>query len=84
MLEQNYPNPFNPATVIRYQIPDAGYVKLIVYDVLGKEVDRLVDEYQQQGTYQATFYSYDVASGIYFYALQYNGAVEARRMVVLK
>lgn len=84
VLYQNYPNPFNPVTFIRYQIPDAGYVRLSVYNMLGSEVERLVDRYQQPGFYEVEFHSDNVASGVYVYALQYGGKMFTRKMVVLK
>ena len=84
VLFQNYPNPFNPVTVIRYQIPDAGYVKLIVYNMLGTQVEKLVDGYQEPGGYFVTFNNDELASGIYVYALQWEGKMFTRKMVVLK
>ncbi|RJQ63591.1 MAG: T9SS C-terminal target domain-containing protein, partial [Stygiobacter sp.] len=72
-LEQNYPNPFNPETTIRYTIPKSSQVTLKVYDVLGREVATLVDEFKQAGVYQATFketpYMASLPSGVYFYRL---------------
>lgn len=84
VLYQNYPNPFNPSTVIRYQIPDAGFVRLSVYDVLGSEIEILMNEYQQSGFYEVEFYSDNVASGIYVLGLHYGGRILTRKMVVLK
>ena len=54
-LSQNYPNPFNPSTNIRYEIPKNGFVKLVVFDILGREVQTLVNEKQNAGTYEVTF-----------------------------
>ncbi|AFH49876.1 5'-Nucleotidase domain protein [Ignavibacterium album JCM 16511] len=73
-LFQNYPNPFNPITKIRWQSPFSGHTTLKVYDVLGREIGTLVDEYKSFGNYEAEFnisqYSNsDIASGIYFYRL---------------
>lgn len=83
-LSQNYPNPFNASTVIRYQIPDAGYVRLSVINVLGIEVERLVDKYQETGGYEVTFNNDDIASGIYVLALQYEESLVTKKMVILK
>ena len=71
-LMQNYPNPFNPTTVIGYQLPIAGHVSLIVYDILGRQISKLVDEYKQPGNYkiafngQQTTNNRQLTSGIYF------------------
>jgi len=54
-LHQNYPNPFNPSTNIRYELPKSGFVRLVVYDILGKEIETLVNEKQTAGTYEVTF-----------------------------
>ncbi len=66
-LYENYPNPFNPSTKIKYSIPLSGNVKITVYDVLGKEIIKLVDEYKNANSYEVEFNSIDLSSGIYFY-----------------
>lgn len=68
-LEQNYPNPFNPATVIRYQISEASYVSLKVFDILGKEVATLVNSEQKAGNYEAEFDASKLSSGVYYYRI---------------
>ena len=83
-LSQNYPNPFNPVTNINYSIPEAGLVNLKVYDVLGKEVAALVNEYQNPGQYSVEFNGSDFASGTYFYRIQSGGFTQVKRMVMLK
>jgi hypothetical protein len=85
-LEQNYPNPFNPSTIIRYQIPASGYVTLKVYDLLGKEVASLIDEYQQAGIYHSTFsiLHSTLSSGIYFYQLRAGKFIETKKLILLK
>jgi hypothetical protein len=83
-LLQNYPNPFNPATTIRYELPDNGYVRLAVYDILGKKIATLVEGPQEAGYYAVTFDASRLASGIYFYQLnagQYSGV---QKMTVMK
>ena len=83
-LEQNYPNPFNPTTVVRYQLPVVSDVKLVVYDILGREVTTLVNEKKEPGNYAVTFDSEGLASGIYLYRLSAGDRVETRRMILLR
>ncbi|MEW5799846.1 MAG: T9SS type A sorting domain-containing protein, partial [Bacteroidota bacterium] len=68
-LDQNYPNPFNPSTTISYAIPQNGLVKIIVYDVIGREVKTLVNEFKQSGRYDVKFDAASFSSGIYIYKL---------------
>lgn len=87
-LSQNYPNPFNPATVISYQLPAAGSVSLIVYDALGNEVQRLVNEKQNAGSYSVDFNAssngLSLPSGIYFYKLVTEKFSETKKMILIK
>ncbi len=88
-LAQNYPNPFNPATTIKYMVPsnpesNKQYVILSIYDVLGNELSKLVDEEKSAGVYEANFNSANLASGIYYYKLKIGGFVSVKKMVVLK
>ncbi|MFI5145147.1 MAG: SBBP repeat-containing protein [Ignavibacteria bacterium] len=83
-LSQNYPNPFNPSTTINYQLPSAGNAKLIVYDILGREVATLVNEYQQPGKYQVTWDASNYSSGVYFYKLAAGDFTDTKRMMVIK
>jgi hypothetical protein len=83
-LSQNYPNPFNPSTVISWQLPSAGEVKLAVYDLLGREVATLVDRELAPGTYTASFNGARLASGVYIYRLTAGQYVEARKMMLTK
>lgn len=69
MLNQNYPNPFNPSTTIRYEIPKTAYVKIIVYDVLGKVTDILVDGMRSPNRYRVEWTPSHLSSGIYFYRI---------------
>ncbi|MBN1780323.1 lamin tail domain-containing protein [bacterium] len=69
-LGQNYPNPFNPATVISYRIPEAAFVTLTVYDIRGREVRTLVNEYQDSNSYSKRFDAGSLSSGVYFYRLK--------------
>ena len=83
-LKQNYPNPFNPSTVISFQLPVAGNVSLKVYDVIGREVQTLVNETLNPGTYETTFDASVLNSGIYFCKLITNGFTDSKRMILLK
>ena len=83
-LSQNYPNPFNPSTKIRYDLPKNGFVKLVVFDELGREIEALVNEEQTAGTYEATFNATQYASGIYFYKLQTDNFSETKKMLLIK
>ena len=84
VLEQNFPNPFNPTTTINYQLPQAGFVTLKVYDVLGREVASLVTEEKSAGGYTVNFEAPDLASGIYIYQLRVNDYVSSKKMLLLK
>lgn len=83
-LHQNYPNPFNPQTTIRYALPQASRVRLVVYDVLGREVAPLVDGVQVAGTHEVLFEATDLPSGVYLLRLEADGFVEARTMLLAK
>jgi hypothetical protein len=83
-LHQNFPNPFNPTTVIRYQLPVASSVKLIVYDILGREVAVLVNETKVPGSYEVTYDASKLSSGVYFYGLVGGDFVQTRKMLVVK
>jgi hypothetical protein len=83
-LEQNYPNPFNPSTIIKYQIPRDGLVTLMIYDVLGKEVKTLVNEYRGIGRYEVKFDASGLASGLYIYQLKANDFISSKKMLLLK
>jgi probable HAF family extracellular repeat protein len=83
-LEQNYPNPFNPSTTIKFSIPKQSFVTLKIYDVLGTEVETLVDEEKPVGSYEIEFNGNEIASGIYFYKLKSGSFVETKKMVLLR
>jgi photosystem II stability/assembly factor-like uncharacterized protein len=82
-LSQNYPNPFNPSTIINYELRIMNEVKLVVYDVLGREVKTLVDETQQAGKYKVTFNAVNLASGVYYYKLKAGKQFEKTRKMLL-
>jgi hypothetical protein len=83
-LSQNYPNPFNPSTTISWQSPVGSWQTLKVYDLLGREVATLVDEYKHAGRYEINFDASSLTSGIYFYKLQAENYLETKKMILLK
>jgi hypothetical protein len=87
-LSQNYPNPFNPSTIINFKIPEASFVTLKIYDILGREVTTLVHEEKPAGTYNVKFYASSIngglSSGIYFYRLTAGNFSNVKKMLLLK
>jgi hypothetical protein len=83
-LAQNYPNPFNPSTTITYRIPRGGHVRLSVYDLLGREVARLVDGMQSAGSHPSVFNASNLASGVYVYRLTSPGYAGQKSMIYMK
>ena len=85
ILHQNYPNPFNPNTSISYKVESTKQIKLIVFDILGKEITTLVNQKQKAGEYEITFVGAGLSSGVYYYALYADGVmVNAKKMLMLK
>jgi hypothetical protein len=84
LLEQNYPNPFNPTTKIRYDLPRYEFVNLSVYDVLGREVETLVNEKLYPGSYEVEWNASSYPSGVYFYKLISGNYVQTKKMMLLK
>ena len=85
-LSQNYPNPFNPETMIAYQLPSAGHVTLKIYDILGREVATLVNNFQNAGnhTVQLSTNDYRLSSGIYIYKISVNDFQSVKKMILMK
>jgi hypothetical protein len=83
-LYQNYPNPFNPVSNIQYDLPLDNFVTLKIYDLLGKEVMTLVDEFKNAGRYIISFNASNLASGIYYYKIKTGSFEEIRKMILLK
>jgi len=83
-LEQNYPNPFNAVTNVKFQVPSLKFIKLVVFDLLGREVKTLVNEVLQPGTYNVSFDAGDLPSGIYFYQMRTNDFSETKKLILLK
>jgi len=89
-LNQNYPNPFNPVTTIKYQVKNSSFVKLAIYDMMGRELKAIVNENQEAGTYAVQFDGSDLSSGTYFYRLvvdsygETNTFNETKKMILIK
>lgn len=83
-LSQNYPNPFNPSTNIKFEIPKSSDVKIAVYDLSGKEIETIVNEHLQPGTYQAVWDASKYSSGVYFYSLISGDFKNTKKMVLIK
>jgi len=92
MLEQNFPNPFNPSTVIRYSLPERSYVQLKIYNLLGQEVAKLVDGFQDLGIKEVEFNANNLQSGVYYYKIYAFDATsnsrlhfkESKKMVLIR
>jgi type IX secretion system substrate protein/putative pyrroloquinoline-quinone binding quinoprotein len=83
-LYNNYPNPFNPSTKIQYDVHKNSFVKLVIFDALGREVETLVNEEQSAGTYYIDFNGANLSSGIYFYKLDAGGFTDTKKMLLAK
>ena len=83
-ISQNYPNPFNPSTKITYSLPEAGNVKLSVYDALGREVKLLVDKFENAGRHTVEFNASKLSSGVYFYRVEYQNNFTTKKMILMK
>jgi hypothetical protein len=92
LLSQNYPNPFNPSTIITFEIPEDNLVRLIIYDIMGKEILVLMNEFKVKGKYQVTFNANSISgvisSGVYFYKISCEGRSSqfssVKKMVFIK
>jgi serine protease len=83
-LGQNYPNPFNPVTNIQFGLPKNSFVTIKIFDMLGREVSVLVNEYKEAGTYEVNFNASKLSSGMYFYRIEAGSFSGIKRMVLLK
>jgi len=83
-LQQNYPNPFNPATSIKYSIPKSGIVIIKVFDVLGRKISTLVNEYKLAGNYSVQFNAAKSTSGVYFYRMESGSFTQTKKLLILK
>jgi parallel beta-helix repeat protein len=84
LLVDNYPNPFNPTTTISYTLPQAGAVQIKIYDILGREVAKLVDEQKSAGKYTVQWNGSNYASGVYFYSVTFNNQRLYKKMLMIK
>lgn len=84
ILYQNYPNPFNAQTKIKFYIPNSEFVTLKVYDILGREIVELVNEFLPAGAYEVVLDSRDLSSGVYFYTLKSNKSSLTKKMLLIK
>ena len=83
-LDQNYPNPFNPNTIISFNLPASGQVRLKVFNALGQEVANLIDDYKSAGNHTVEFGAKGLSSGVYFYSLQTGDKISIKKMVLGK
>lgn len=84
ILNQNYPNPFNASTKISYDIPEATHLELSVYDINGKLITTLVNEFQNSGYHSVDFNAEHLASGVYMFKLKADNQIQTRKMVLVK
>jgi hypothetical protein len=83
-LEQNYPNPFNPSTTIKYSIAEDGFVKLVIYSMLGEEVTTLVNTQQKAGRYEVNFNAAGLSSGVYVYRIEAANYISSKKLILMK
>ena len=83
-LHQNYPNPFNPTTKIKFELPKSSFVKLIVYDILGREITKLINDKLTAGSYETEWNASTYPSGIYFYKIATNDFSDVKKMILIK
>lgn len=83
-LSQNYPNPFNPLTTIKYSLAKDVKVLIKIYDILGREVQTLVNDFKKAGYYEVSFDGTNFASGIYFYKIEAGNFANTKKMLIVK
>ncbi len=84
VLQQNFPNPFNPTTRIQFSIPGSGFVRVVVRDILGREVKTLAASVLSAGLHAVAWDGVGASSGVYFYSVEFGGKKLTRRMMLLK
>ena len=83
-MHQNYPNPFNPVTKIKFEIPSGELVKLVIFDILGREIKTLVNSRMNPGIYEYEFDASRLSSGVYFYKMQAGEFNDVKKMLLIK
>jgi hypothetical protein len=83
-LHQNYPNPFNPITKIGFELPQAANVSLVIYDILGREIEKIVNDNLKAGIYEVEWNAVNYPSGVYFYKLVSDTYFESKKMILVK
>jgi Secretion system C-terminal sorting domain len=83
-LHQNYPNPFNPITTIKFDLPKDGLITLEIFDILGRRITTLINEYKTAGSYEQLFDASSLVSGVYVYILRAGDFVTSKKMVLIK
>ena len=84
ILYQNYPNPFNPSTKIKFELNNRSFVQLSIFDMLGREITKLVDGEFESGSHEVTFDAKELASGIYFYKILVGNKQEVKKLILSK
>jgi hypothetical protein len=83
-LEQNFPNPFNSSSVIRYSVPETSHINISILDILGNQIQTVVDEQQNPGAYEFNWNASGLPSGVYFYQLKSSSFIETKKMMLMK
>jgi uncharacterized lipoprotein YddW (UPF0748 family) len=83
-LEQNYPNPFNPTTNIKFSLEKSGITKLTIYDIMGREIETLINDHLSTGVHEIVFNASNYSSGVYYYKLQSNNLMQVKKMILIK
>jgi len=83
-LSQNYPNPFNPVTKISFELPEKSFVTMKIYDITGKEISVLVNDYKEAGRHEVQWDGSRLASGVYFYRITAQNYSAIKRMLMIK
>jgi len=83
-ISQNYPNPFNPTTKIKFALPENAMTKIIIYDLLGREVETIINKELEAGYYEINFDASNLTNGVYFYKMQVGSFIQTKKMILLK
>jgi hypothetical protein len=83
-LYNNFPNPFNPVTKIRFDVPKYSFIKISVFDISGKVINQPINNYFQAGSYEFSWYTNNLSSGVYFYRIEAENFTDVKRMLLVK